>query len=297
MIAGPSAERATAALRDCRLCPRDCGVDRTLGPAGAFCRLGAQALVYKELLSLGEEAALGGPTWLVDVGGCSLRCLFCSEWQFVVRPHQQPARAIDAAWFAQRHAQRKVQGARTLSVVGGDPTPSAPGVLAALAQQADPLPLVWNCNGLVARQAWDLLDPAVAVWSIDVKFGNARCAERLAGARGFDMLGAVDGSVARALGGPRYPGLPRLIVRHLLMPGHLECCTRPVADRLAGLLAAVPVHHAVVNWMTAYVPPMDRRSRAPAAVGLSRWPDAGESARGIAIGRERLGPMLVVDGR
>ncbi len=285
---------AQAALRDCRLCPRDCRVDRSAGPQGAFCRLGADAWVYKELLSFGEEAALGGPTWLVDVGGCSLRCLFCSEWTHVVRPAADPAHRLQVDWFAQQHRRRKAQGARTLSVVGGDPTPSAPAVLAALAAVPDALPLVWNCNGLVADQAWELLAPTVAVWSIDAKFGNGRCAQALAGVRGFDALAEVEKALMRAVRQPRRGSLPSLIVRHLLMPGHLDCCTEPVADRLAVLLAGCEPGRAVVNWMTAYVPPMDGRSRVSALPG---WPTAGEVERGIAIGRARLADWLAVDGR
>lgn len=285
---------ARSALRDCRLCPRDCRVDRTRGPQGAFCRLGAEAWVYKELLSHGEEAALGGPTWLVDVGGCSLRCLFCSEWDHVVRPASGDAQLLDPAWFSGVHQRRKHQGARTVSIVGGDPTPSAPAVLLALAGVADALPVVWNCNGLVGDEAWDLLAPAVAVWSIDVKFGNAICAGQLSGARGFDSLGEVEKTVSRALARPRSAGLPAVLLRHLLMPGHLDCCTRPVADRLRVLLAGVEPGVAVVNWMTAYVPPLDRRTRAAALPG---WATHADVSQGVAVGRERLAPWLVVDGR
>lgn len=287
---------ANAALRDCRLCPRLCRSDRTRGPAGSFCKLGAEAWVYKELLSVGEEPAIG-PTWLIDLGGCSLRCLYCSEWAHVVHPQRGDVQRLEPAWFAARHARRVAQGAQTVSFVGGDPTPSAVAVLYALAAVPEPLPVVWNCNGLLAPQAAEILRDVVAVWSIDSKFGNQRCAQQVAGARGFDAVAETATAIGMALRQPQVGRLPKLIVRHLLMPGHLDCCTRPVLAELAELLAGVPGDQAVVNLMTMYVPPSDRRGQLPNAPELGRWSSSDEVATAQSYGRQVVGAWLAVDGR
>ncbi len=284
------AELAQTALRDCRLCPRDCRVDRNQGRSGAFCRLDGRAWVYKELLSLGEEPAIS-PTMLVDLGGCSLRCLFCSEWEHVVQPERHGAVELSGAWLAARIAKRKTQGARTLSFVGGDPTPSLPAVLAALQECRDPLPIVWNCNGLLSPQAAELLDGLVATWVIDHKFGNPACAARLAGVRGFDYAELVERSFQLAGQTPMQSGLPTLVVRHLLMPGHLECCTRPLLHELAARLPA----GSFLNLMTAYVPPAASRPirRRPE---LAQWNDSTQVAVALALARALLDGRLLVDG-
>lgn len=300
--------KAEVAYRACRLCPRDCGVDRMAGSQGTFCRLGEHATVYKELLSLGEEAILD-PTWLIDLGGCSLRCLFCTEWAHVVDP-QLRAVPLDPRWFVPLLRKRKAQGARTLSFVGGDPTVSLLGVLRALApvQAADWLPVVWNCNGLLSDQARDLLGGWVATWVVDLKFGNPGCSQRLAGVPEttsrsdragadeprFDAWTEVTRTLDFAAHAPRRPQdahLPPLVVRHLVMPGHVECCTRPVLDWLAR-------HHpkAPVNLMTVYLPSGPGARPLPQAPELARLA-APEEVR-IAVEHARATtPLLWLDGR
>jgi len=292
-------DRAMEAYRTCRLCPRDCGVDRStdVAPAGAFCRLGSQAYVYKELFSHGEEAAIS-PTYLVDLGGCSLRCVFCSEWAWVVEPRHQPAVVLDGNWFGPRVAACKAKGARTLSFVGGDPTVSVLGVLRALAAvaEADWLPVVWNCNGWTSDLALDLLDGVVATWLVDVKFGNAACARRLSGAGQIDSQAELDRTLrAAAEQGRRRPlaeqHLPPLVVRHLVMPGHLQCCTKPVLDWLAR-----EHPEAVVNLMTTYVPSGPAAASLAKAPELARFSTGAAAAPAIAYARGVV-RALWVDGR
>ncbi|MSP90555.1 MAG: radical SAM protein [Myxococcales bacterium] len=268
---------AADAYRACRLCPRDCGVDRTQGPRGAFCRLGTEAFVYKELLSVGEEAAVS-PTMLVDLGGCSLRCLFCSEWEHVVAPRRSPAVPLDPAWLARQMRRRRQQGARSVTFVGGEPIVNLLAVLRALAAVApgDRLPVVWNTNGQASAAALALLGGVVTTWNVDLKFGNPRCAERLAGVHGFDAQAEVARVLAFALrDGAVDPatGLPRAIVRHLVMPGHGACCTRPALAWLADTFPG-----ACLNLMTGYLP------LGPAAGGHLRAAELGRraSAREVA---------------
>jgi putative pyruvate formate lyase activating enzyme len=68
----------------------------------------------------------------------------------------------------------------------------------------------------------------VAWYLADFKFGNDECARRLAGVPRYGDV------VRRNL--TWMAGHTRLIVRHLLMPGHLDCCLRPVAEWVAANL-------------------------------------------------------------
>ncbi len=290
-------ERARDAYRVCRLCPRDCGADRTAGPTGTFCRLGTEGYVYKQLLSFGEEAELV-PTWLIDLGGCSLRCLFCTEWGHVNEPDAAPAISLKPEWFSALVRRRKLQGARTVSFVGGDPTVSLLAVLEALGgvPDIDWLPVVWNCNGLMSDAALDLLDGVVASYVVDLKFGNDDCAARLAAGAGVHKRSELERTLnAAAAQGKKRPEsehfLPPLIVRHLVMPGHVDCCTKPTLDWLA---ADYP--DAVVNVMTRYVPggPAAEQSFVTAP-SLGRL--ATEDERNAAVDMARNRPLrLLIDG-
>lgn len=285
--------RVETEYRHCRLCPHACGINRlTQDPApGAFCRLGETAYVYKELLSLGEEAVIS-PTWLLDLGGCSLRCLFCTEWAHVVEPRAAPAVPLDPQWFRQRLALRRQQGARTVSFVGGDPTVSLLGVLRALqAVPADEmLPVVWNANGLLGDVAREVLAQVVDTWVLDVKFGNSACAKRISGEHGFDAA-EQPWLTLRWLLRPSAHNerVPQVVVRHLVMPGHVDCCTLPVLNGLAVLQTGLAGDRLAVNLMTLFLPAGPAAKRIPATPELSRLATKDEVARAVGHARATLG--------
>jgi putative pyruvate formate lyase activating enzyme len=106
------------------------------------------------------------------------------------------------------------------------------------------------------------------VWVADFKFGNEACAQRLA--RVADYLRTVRENL---LWGARHS---ELIVRHLLMPGHGDCCWRPVARWLAAELPGVKVSLRLAFW------PAWRAARHPelrAANSLRESERACEMAR------------------
>ncbi len=47
------------AMADCRICPRECGVNRAGGQLG-FCRLSQRVRIYKYKLHFGEEPPISG---------------------------------------------------------------------------------------------------------------------------------------------------------------------------------------------------------------------------------------------
>ncbi|MDR7555647.1 MAG: LAGLIDADG family homing endonuclease [Armatimonadota bacterium] len=71
-------EEALEALRDCRLCPRDCGVDR-LANRFAVCKTGRYARVSSFFHHFGEEDVLRGwnGSGTIFFAWCNLRCVFC----------------------------------------------------------------------------------------------------------------------------------------------------------------------------------------------------------------------------
>lgn len=124
-------------------------------------------------------------------------------------------------------------GARSVMLLGGEPTIHLPSALELAARLPDDATLVWKTNAHGTHEARELLQGVFDVWVADLKFGNDACAERLARVRGYQEIVRENLLWARKH--------TRLIVRHLLMPGHLECCWRPVAEWLSTELPAVEV--------------------------------------------------------
>lgn len=264
---------------DCRLCPRDCGVDRWAGQRGV-CRLGVEARWYRELLHLGEERELV-PSHVIYLAGCSFRCAFCSDGGWVRDPQAEGTRPLDYADMARRVAARRAQGARNVNLVGGTPDVSLYAVLRLLAECPADTPVVWNSNLWLQPEALALLDGIVDVYLPDHKYGNDACALRISGLR--DYRAVLERNLLQAA---RQRG--RVIVRHLVLPGHVECCAKPV---LAWLRAHLPA--AKPNLMLGYVP-FDRLNRP--GVAPDRRLSAEETAEIVAYYRALAFPEALLDG-
>jgi putative pyruvate formate lyase activating enzyme len=211
-------EAAQAILSQCDMCELRCGANRLAGQVGP-CRLGAGTFAYKQYLSLNEESELL-PAWRVFLGGCNFRCPYCDE--------APEARQTEIGWvlhprrWAKELSQALARGAKTISLLGGEPSLHVHTILAAVAASADDFPLAFNTNMYMTPKVLDLLDGIVHWYLADLKFGNDACAERLAGVPRYTEV--VRRNIARVF--PR----TGLIIRHVLLPGHGECCFRPIAD-------------------------------------------------------------------
>ena len=73
---------AVAALASCRICPRDCGVDR-LRDQRMACKVGRRARVSTHFAHFGEEDCLRGwnGSGTIFFSFCNLRCVFCQNWE------------------------------------------------------------------------------------------------------------------------------------------------------------------------------------------------------------------------
>src|SRR5438445_9116685 len=78
-------QRATEAvdsLRSCRVCPRDCEIDRFNNKIGV-CKSGRLARVASAFPHFGEEDCLRGwnGSGTIFFGWCNLRCVFCQNFE------------------------------------------------------------------------------------------------------------------------------------------------------------------------------------------------------------------------
>ncbi len=211
---------ASALLRNCSVCELRCGANRLAGERGV-CGLTADSRVYKQYVSLNEEREIA-PAWRVFLGGCNFRCPYCDEGPEAVLP--EAGRLIEPlAWAAE--LAEAARYANVVSLLGGEPTLHVQTILATAAAVPAPLPLAVNSNMYMTPEVIDLLAGVVSWYLADCKFGNDACAERLAGVPRYNEV------VRRNLLAAARQA--RVIVRHVLLPGHLDCCLRPVADWVA----------------------------------------------------------------
>jgi putative pyruvate formate lyase activating enzyme len=242
-------------LSNCTLCPHHCGDVRA--SAKGRCHVGTTSYIASEMLHMGEEEALR-PAHAIFFSGCTATCHFCTAARFAFHPTYGVA--VTPAQLGARILQRQAEGARSLCFIGGDPAPHIPFILATLAEVGDErmIPAVFNSNFYLTNTALDLLSGAIDIYLPDLKFGPANgalsCGERIGGMP--DYWNVVTGCIERV-----WRTGERVIVRHLLMPGHLECCTVPVLKWLAE-------HENIeVSLLTQYLAPAHARGELAAPLG------------------------------
>jgi len=300
-LARERAVLARAALAECHLCAHHCGVNRLAGERGP-CHAGAEARVFSAQVEVSDELELI-PTFAIALSGCDLRCDFCITGKESWNP--RAGESFSAAEIATRATAALANGARTVMILGGEPTVYLPAALEIVAALPDDARLIWKTNAHGSAQARALLDGLFDVWLADYKFGNDACAERLARVPNYTRVVQenlrwmfrssvaadvrrlsskseirnpkpvlIRASSRRLLQGKRHS---ELIVRHLLMPGHVDCCWAPVAAWLAEQLPGVKVNLRAGFW------PAWQATRHP---DLRHTVTVDESERAWEIARE-----------
>ncbi|MEW5748421.1 MAG: radical SAM protein [Candidatus Thermoplasmatota archaeon] len=237
------AELAERLQSECVLCERRCRARRGEGQAG-HCEV-LDARVTSEFIHMGEEPDLV-PSYTVFFAGCTFDCVYCQNWEISTRPRSgirippdELARMIEGR--AGRARGLRTAAARNVNWVGGDPTSNLPYILRTLQGCDADIAQVWNSNMYLSEEAMELLDPVVDVYLTDFKYGNDACAMRLSGVPEYMRVVTRNHLKARAHA--------EMIIRHLVLPGHVECCTRPALEWIASNLVDVKV-----NVMAQYRP-------------------------------------------
>ncbi len=234
---------------NCKLCPRECGADRSAEKLG-WCGAPATALVAKTMLHQWEEPALAGAggSGAVFFGGCTLGCKFCQNMAISGRPVGE---SMDSVRLRHTFEALIAAGAENIDLV--TPTHYLPTVLPALEPKL-PVPVVYNCGGYENVETLRALDGNIDIYLPDLKYADARLAQRLSGAADyFEKATAAIREMFRQVGPPQWEGeklKKGVIIRHLILPGHVENSLR-VLDWIGETFAPGEV---LVSLMRQYTP-------------------------------------------
>jgi len=144
--------------------------------------------------------------------------------------------------LAQIVRELKRQGCRNANLVGGEPTPWLAAWLETFNLLDIDIPVVWNSNSYYSEEAARMLADFADVYLLDFKYGSNECAERISSAPKYVETARRNHLYAVKNG--------ELIIRVLVLPGHLECCTKPILEWIAENLGT----WVRVNLMDQYRP-------------------------------------------
>ena len=243
----------TARYADCDLCAYDCRVDRTAGRIGT-CQVDDTAHVASYFPHRGEEACLQGwnGSGTIFLAHCNMKCVFCQNFETSHDARGEPASATELAEMALELQDR---GCHNINFVS--PTHHSPTVIEAVniaRKRGLSVPLVWNCGGYERTEILERLDGIVDIYMPDVKWSNDEAAVKYSKAPGYwdnskDSLREMHRQVGDLRINDHGIATGGLLIRHLVMPGHVDNAKDVlafVADELS--------RESYVNIMAQYRP-------------------------------------------
>jgi putative pyruvate formate lyase activating enzyme len=219
------AKAAERLLEPCRVCPRECLVQRLQGKTGV-CGVAEQAMVSSYGPHFGEERPLVGVggSGTIFLAHCNLCCVFCQNSDISQRGE---GRIVLAKELAQMMLDLQGMGCHNINFV--TPTHQVPQILSALPLAIESglqVPLVYNCGGYESLETLRLLDSVFDIYMPDFKYGDAETAKKYSQVESYpEVAKAAFREMHRQVGDLTLDrrGIAQrgLLVRHLVLPNNL----------------------------------------------------------------------------
>jgi len=249
----PKVEAAREMLRQCRVCPRNCDVNRLLDEVGQ-CRSGRWPRIASAFPHRGEEDCLRGwnGSGTIFFSWCNLRCCFCQNEQVSQLGEGADVQAEDLAALM---LYLQEVGCHNLNLV--TPEHVVPQLLEALliaVEHGLHLPLVYNTSAYDSLESLELLRGVVDLYLPDFKLWDPLRSQDFLGAHDYPAAArsailAMQEQVGVLKVDPEGLALRGVLLRHLVLPGQLAD-TREIVKWVASELSP----DTYLNLMNQYQP-------------------------------------------
>jgi putative pyruvate formate lyase activating enzyme len=274
------AAQAAELLRECRICPRDCGVNRTAGEIGV-CGVDARIVVSSAFPHYGEEPPLVGRcgSGTIFLAGCNLKCIYCQNFTI---SWEKEGKVVSEEELSGMMLALQRHGCHNVNFV--TPSHYVPQILGGVLRAARAglsIPIVYNSGGYDLVETLQLLDGVVDIYMPDIKYASKKVAADLSKAADYpERSFAAVREMHRQVGNLRIEedsvASRGLLVRHLVLPNGLAG-----SEHIFRFLAEEISSKTYVNVMDQYHP--EYRAREEPALSRRATPaeyrDAVRSAR------------------
>lgn len=213
-------------MEACRLCPRECDVNRLEGKKG-FCGVDAKVMVARAALHMWEEPCISGKegSGAVFFSGCSLGCGFCQNRRI---SRGQCGKQITIEHLVDIFLNLQEQKANNINLVtAGQFLPQVAEALKRAKAQELHIPVVYNSSGYEKAEMLKMLDGLVDIYLPDFKYMDPELAGKYSHAKDYPQVAKLAlEEMVRQVGMPEFDSCGMMkrgvIVRHLLLPGHVK---------------------------------------------------------------------------
>lgn len=268
-------------LNSCTLCPRACGAARNKGTIG-FCGAGKSLRLARAELHFWEEPPLSGASGsgCIFFSGCPLRCCYCQNASIALA---QSGIEVSTDRLSAIFHELEQKGALNINCVTG--TPYIPHVVYALncaREKGFSLPVVWNTSSYETIDSLDMLAGSVDVFLADFKYAQEELARNYSRAAAYPRIAlrAIK-RMAAQVGEMTYDTYHQqtrmtkgVIVRHLLLPGHLDDSCKAV--RLLWDTFGNSIAYSFMNQYTSVLKSSAEHHNVRACAVLQKYPELAQ---------------------
>ena len=207
---------------ECKLCPRECGADRT--KEKGFCGTGDKAVVARASLHKWEEPCISykNGAGTVFFSGCNLHCCFCQNNKI---SNELFGKEISDEELGDIFLRLQEMGADNIDLV--TPTHFVPNIINALDMVKSKLsvPVVYNCGGYESVETLKILDGYIDIYLPDMKYFSSEISAKYSNAPDyFEKASAAVLAMIKQTGELKFNdegGLFRgTVIRHMVLPSH-----------------------------------------------------------------------------
>lgn len=177
-------KRMRKEMEACRLCPRECGVNRMEDERGV-CKQSAQIMIARADLHMWEEPCISGTrgSGAVFFTGCPLHCVFCQNAKIA---SDNVGREISIEELAERFLYLQGKGANNINLVtAGHFVPQVVAALDMAKRNGLTIPIVYNSSAYEKVETLRLLDGYVDVYLPDLKYKDETLSLRYSHAKDY----------------------------------------------------------------------------------------------------------------
>lgn len=213
-------------MKECCLCPRNCGINRFEGQKG-FCGVDSDVMVARAALHMWEEPCISGKegSGAVFFSGCSLGCSFCQNRTI---SRGQSGKKITVERLGELFLELQEQHANNINLVtAGHYLPQVAVALVTAKDQGLQIPVVYNSSGYEKADSLKMLDGLVDIYLPDFKYMDHELAKKYSHAENYpEIAKEALSEMVRQVGEAEFDsrGMMKkgVIVRQLLLPGHVK---------------------------------------------------------------------------
>jgi len=259
-------KKAFSLLSPCRLCPRECKVNRKKGETG-FCQMGLFPKIASDNLHFGEEPPISGTqgSGTIFFSGCNLGCVFCQNYPI---SHLGNGKIVSFAELANRMLKLQARGAHNINLV--TPTHFAPQIMASLYiayQRGLSIPIVYNCGGYESLEMVRLWEGIIDIYMPDMKYADPHIAKRYSTAEDYPIVNRkVVLEMARQVGPLQLDengiAVKGLLIRHLVLPENFsgtEAILRFIAKKISPYTHISLMRQYFPAYKAVNLPPLNRK--------------------------------------